>query len=203
MTRRFGGTGLGLILARRLAELLGGNVVLSNSEVGKGSTFVITLDTGPMAGVPMLKGLTQADLEKRTKAVTDWFAGSDRLAGLRILLVEDGPDNQDLMTYFLKASGAVVDTAINGLEGVQMATAGTYDVVLMDIQMPVLDGYEATKRLRAARFEPPIVALTAHSMRGERERCIDAGCVDYVSKPVKPGVLVDVVERVTKGRPRR
>jgi two-component system CheB/CheR fusion protein len=197
-SRRYGGTGLGLMLARRLAEALGGNVTLEKSEAGKGSTFAITVDPGPLNDIAMLSGLTQADLERREPVVSDWFAPNTRLAGRSILLVEDGPDNQALMTHFLSASGARVESAANGAEALEKALSATYDAVLMDIQMPVLDGYEATRRLRERGYNGPIVALTAHAMRGEREKCLAVGCDDYVSKPVAPLFLIEVIERVVK-----
>jgi two-component system CheB/CheR fusion protein len=201
VTRRFGGTGLGLMLARRLAEALGGDVVLTESQVGRGSSFTITIASGPLEGVAMLKGLTKASLEQRQAAITDWFSANQRLAGVKVLLVEDGPDNQALMTHFLGMSGAVVELAANGAEAIEKAQGGAHDLVLMDIQMPVLDGYEATRRLKKAGYQPPVVALTAHAMRGERERCLAAGCVDYITKPVRPSVLIEMVERLSKKSP--
>lgn len=177
---------------------LRGDVVLAESHVGKGSTFIVTIDPGPLDGVRMLKGLTKADLESQKEAIVDWFTANQRLLGVRVLLVEDGPDNQLLMTQFLAASGAVVEVASNGAEAVKKAQSSAYDVVLMDIQMPVLDGYEATRRLKAVGYGTPIVALTAHAMGGERERCLAAGCVGYISKPVKPSTLIDIVAGVIK-----
>jgi CheY-like chemotaxis protein/HPt (histidine-containing phosphotransfer) domain-containing protein len=198
VTRRFGGTGLGLSLARRLAQALGGEVVLTESKFGEGSTFVITIDTGSLEGVAIVKGLTRADLDRSKQVVSDWFVANKKLEGVRVLLVEDGPDNQALMSHFLRISGANVEGAVNGIQAIEKAESGHFDVILMDIQMPILDGYEATKRLCAKGYQSPIVALTAHAMRGERERCLAAGCVDYISKPVRPGLLVEVVERITK-----
>lgn len=198
VTRRFGGTGLGLTLARRLAQALGGDVVLSASDHGKGSTFTVTIDPGPLSGVRMIEGVTKKILDRQKEPIADWFVASQRLSGVRALLVEDGPDNQLLLSHFLTCSGATADVANNGEEGVKKAQAGTYDVVLMDIQMPLLDGYEATRRLKAGGYQTPIVALTAHAMQGERERCLAAGCVGYISKPVKPGALIDLVEDIVK-----
>ncbi|MFW7381508.1 MAG: chemotaxis protein CheB [Oligoflexus sp.] len=198
VTRRYGGTGLGLILARRLAQALGGDVVLTESQINQGSTFTVLIDPGSLTGVHMLDGLTQADLERQKQGITDWFKNNQRLAGLRVLLVEDGPDNQLLLGHFLRSSGAVVEQANDGAEALDKASAGNFDLVLMDIQMPVLDGYEATKKLRSSGFTPPIIALTAHAMQGERERCIAVGCSDYISKPVKPNDLIDLIEDVLK-----
>ena len=198
VTRKFGGTGLGLMLARRLAEALGGNVVLTNSAVGKGSTFTITVNPGSMIGVSMIKDVTQDSLELSKVVIKDWFQGSQRLAGMHILLVEDGPDNQALIAHFLTSSGATVELAKNGLEGIEMAQAAIYDIILMDIQMPVLGGYEATRRLRDAGYTAKIVALTANAMQGEREKYLSGGFDDYISKPVKPGTLVDIVHNIVK-----
>ena len=199
VTRRYGGTGLGLILARHLAQALGGDVQLTASQRGKGSTFTITVDPGPLEGVRMLQHQADADLKQKGGVVTDWFIGNKRLSGLRVLLAEDVPDNQLLIAHFIKNSGANVTVVENGQQAVDAAKAGTFDVVLMDIQMPILDGYEATKQLRANGCPTPVIALTAHSMRGEREKCLAAGCVDYISKPVKPGLLVEVIARVASG----
>ena len=198
VTRRYGGTGLGLILARRLAEALGGDVVLTWSQVDKGSTFKVTIDTGSLEGVKMLAGLNQDQLKKHKETIVDWFTANQRLADVRVLLVEDGPDNQLLLTHFLSASGAVIEVAGDGKEGIKKANEARFDIVLMDIQMPTLDGYEATKRLRAAGFDKPIIALTAHAMQGEREKCLEVGCTDYISKPVKPNELIELVENLVK-----
>ncbi|MCX6110627.1 MAG: response regulator [Proteobacteria bacterium] len=201
VTRRYGGTGLGLILARHLAKALGGDVQLTESQIGKGSTFTITIDPGPLEGVRMLQHQTDADLTQKGAVVTDWFIGNKRLTGLRVLLAEDVPDNQLLIAHFIKNSGATIAVVDNGLQAVDAAKTGTFDVILMDIQMPLMDGYEATKQLRASGCLTPVIALTAHSMRGEREKCLAAGCVDYISKPVKPGLLIEVIARVASKTP--
>ncbi len=196
VTRRFGGTGLGLLLARRLAQALGGDVVLTESTAGKGTTFTCSIGVGDLAGVVMHPGVTQWSLQRRKPEITDWFSGNGRLEGLSLLLVEDGPDNRALMTHFLTKSGARVEYATNGLDAIAKALPGAFDLVLMDIQMPVLDGYEATRRLKEAGYRVPIVALTAHAMRGEREKCLAAGCIEYISKPVKPALLIETVARL-------
>ena len=200
VTRKFGGTGLGLSLARELARALAGDVTIQTSEIGKGSTFVASIDAGPMADVRMIKGMTQTILDRHKEAITNWFVYSQRLEGLEILLVEDGPDNQLLISHFLQASGAHVKLANNGAEAIVMAEAGIYQIILMDIQMPIVDGYEACKQIRAAGNLTPIVALTAHAMHGERERSLAAGFSAYLSKPVMPGTLIDLVESIVKKR---
>ena len=146
----------------------------------------------------MLKKVSKADLKTRKVTARDLLSVDQSLADLQILLVEDGPDNQILMRRFLEASGATVVLAVDGAEALNMALDRDYDLVLMDMQMPVLDGYEATKQLRAKGFTTPIVALTAHAMLGERDACLAAGCVEYISKPVKVKVLVDIVARFAK-----
>lgn len=196
VTRKYGGTGLGLVLARRLAQALGGDVVINHSHAARGSSFVVTLDPGSMKNIPMRSCLTEADLCLRPLNSKTIFGPVRRLANVKVLLVEDGPDMQMLMKRMLEISGATVALAVNGLEAVKMALENDFDLVLMDMQMPVLDGYEATQQLCAAGFMRPIVALTANSMQGEREVCLAAGCKDYLSKPVKAIDLIDTVERL-------
>ncbi len=132
------------------------------------------------------------------EASSEHFVASQRLAGLSVLLVDDGPDNQALLGRFLTASGATVEFAANGAEAVEKARNGDHDVVLMDMEMPVVDGYTAARSLRAGGYLPPIVALTAHSTAGEREKCLAQGCSDYLAKPFKPNALVDTIERVVR-----
>ncbi len=114
-----------------------------------------------------------------------------RLEGLKILVVDDASDNQVLVSRFLNLAGATVETANNGIEGMEMALKGDYDLVLMDIQMPQLDGYGATKALRRKGFDKPIIALTAHAMREERDRCLMAGCNDHITKPINRLILLE------------
>ena len=196
VTRKYGGSGLGLVLSRHLAEALGGDVALSSSEVGHGSTFTFTLDPGPLTGVSMLKGLQSVDLRPINEAPKNVFVANSRLKDRRVLLVDDSLDIQALMRVFLESSGATVEVANNGAEALGMALRHRYDVVLMDMQMPILDGNEATRQLRAGGYTAPIVALTANAMYGEREACIASGCDDYLTKPVRANALVDAIEKI-------
>ena len=190
-TRRYGGTGLGLMLSRRLARALGGDLVLERSAPAAGSLFVFSLPVGDFDGILMkARSSNVAKSESEAVRATPSFEKND-LDGMKILLVEDSVDNQVLIRRFLANSGARVSVASDGAEGVRMALEGTYDVVLMDIQMPVRDGYQAMRELRERGYERPIVALTAHALKGERESCLEAGFSDYLTKPISRSLLVD------------
>ena len=192
-TRKFGGTGLGLALSRKIAQAMGGDVVLSSSEPGRGSTFEITIKTQCKPGTRWVEKLHQVEEAQKTKAQTE----KQSLKNKKILVVDDSPDNQTVIGFFLGAAGAQVDYADNGAEGVEKAMSGNYNVVLMDIQMPELDGYEATKQLRSLGFKTPIVALTAHALKEERERCLSVGCTDHFTKPVDRTKLISLVNRLS------
>lgn len=190
ISRKYGGTGLGLTLSRRLARALGGDLQLVASQPGQGSTFAVTIDPGPIQDSRILTSNSQ--LEQGGLQPIEMRDNTD-LHGVHVLIVEDSPDNRTVYRRILAFAGAEVTLASHGREGVESALMQNYDVILMDIQMPEMDGYEATSSLRAAGYQGAILALTANALKGERERCLQAGCDDYLMKPVEPDALIKLV----------
>jgi PAS domain S-box-containing protein len=188
VTRRFGGTGLGLAISRRFAEALGGELRV-RSEAGKGSVFSFMVDTGPLEGVPILtldqltKTLRRVDAHQQTV--------TDQLPPVHILVVDDGESNRKLVNLVLSRAGAVVQSARNGKEAVETAARTSFDLILMDMQMPVMDGYTAATILRRNGFTKPIIALTADAMKGTEERCREAGCTGFLTKPIDMDKLIE------------
>ena len=188
-TRKFGGTGLGLQLSMRLAQALGGDVRLIESKLGHGSHFQITVEIGSANEV------SQIEVEERIAERTEELVAlqNESFRDMRILVVDDSEDNRDILKIMLKSTGAKIETAENGEAGIERALNSEFDVVLMDIQMPGIDGHEAAKRLRSKGFRKPILALTAHALKEDRERSIQSGCDDHITKPIRKDELVSAV----------
>jgi signal transduction histidine kinase len=205
-TRQFGGTGLGLHISRHLARMMQGEVHM-RSQLAKGSTFTLELPLQRSDLGALVESLGEPPSAEATREAEPRLRAGPALEGVRVLLAEDGVDDQNLVRSILTRAGATVDVVDNGIDAVKRALSATivrgYDVVLLDMEMPELDGYGATARLRAVGYELPIVALTADTSPMHRERSRAAGCDEHLNKPIDRATLIATVRSRADSAPGR
>lgn len=187
--RKYGGTGLGLALTKSLCQILGGDLVLKESTLEKGSTFVATIGMIP---APTSAFTTSMGAKFDSKTFID---SGQILSGMDILVIEDSVDNQNLMHILLSRAGAKVDVATDGIEGVGKAMSNPYDAVIMDIQMPRMDGLEAMRILRQKNYDRPVVALSAHAMTEQKNQAMAVGFADYLTKPIQRQSMIELLKK--------
>lgn len=184
------GTGLGLVLSRKLAQLLGGDVKLENTRVGSGSVFSIEI----ACDIPQQLFDQRSPPKNKPLAQSEHKLVQNQLQGCRVLLVEDTIENQILISHILERNGLQVKVVGDGQQALDITARESFDVILMDMQMPVLDGYSATAQLRERGYTKPIISLTAHAMREDLKRCLDVGCNETLTKPISQAVLVKTIQ---------
>ncbi|MGR9052506.1 MAG: ATP-binding protein [Gammaproteobacteria bacterium] len=195
-TRCYGGSGLGLTISKQLAHMLGGTITLQ-SEPGRGSRFTVTVDSGPIEPGMLIDGLERLPDEE---GQTDPWSLSHRLLG-RVLLVEDNINNQQLISLFLSKAGISVEIVDNGNDAIEKALVDSYDVILMDMQMPGMSGIEATRLLRDVGYGGVVIALTANATVEIKRQCHDAGFDDFLSKPIEVDTFFNTLSRYLKTSP--
>ncbi|MGE5295257.1 MAG: response regulator [Solirubrobacterales bacterium] len=194
-TRKYGGTGLGLTITRKVADLLGGTVSVK-SELGRGSVFSLTIAADPCTP----DNSPTSDASGGESSVGKNPAGHDVKFSGRVLVAEDVTTNQLLIKLMLQRLGLDVTLVENGNEAIREATRHSYDLILMDVEMPEKNGHEATRELRSLGVTTPIIALTAHAMKEDRQNCVAAGCNDYLSKPIDRGQLIAALTQYLRSK---
>ncbi|ASJ75284.1 hybrid sensor histidine kinase/response regulator [Granulosicoccus antarcticus] len=197
ITRQFGGTGLGLSISRNFARAMGGDISVK-SEIGQGSTFHVHLSAESVAGAVWVEG--DQVLDAAAVQIVDSSSGW-MFPDARILVVDDSPANRQLVKLVLQDYGMIVDEAENGQVALDLAAESEYDLILMDVQMPVLDGFAATTALRSRGFQKPVIALTANAMKGFEKECKDAGFSDYFTKPIDIDIFTAKLAAILKAEP--
>lgn len=195
ITRRFGGTGLGLAICKELAEKMGGSIGVK-SQPGQGSTFSLTVDVGDISGTELVSE-SDATLKRHDDKRTDVEV---EVPPMHVLVVDDGETNVQLVSVYLRKANVSYETASNGKIAVDKVNSGDFDVVLMDMQMPVMDGFQATRLLREQGHTLPIIALTANAMAEDRKRCLDSGCSGFLTKPISRERLYKEITMAVSGK---
>ena len=190
ITRRFGGTGLGLAISKKIVEALGGELKVT-SEVGKGTVFSAVINAGDVSDkkrITFKEYLNSEKSESKTQNLKQVNLGRRN-----VLVVDDGESNRRLVRLILERAGCVVTEAVDGQDAVEKTMSGDFEIILMDMQMPVMDGYQATSKLRQMNFDGPIIALTANVMKDDEKKCMEHGCTGFVPKPINMDLLVQTM----------